>query len=192
MDDHQSVAFKHPPLHQRQPPIVGSIDWRETEEKVRNISRGVEGLPLVLRLALVDAMTGEPVVGAQVRIEQNIGADSLCGAQSTDSQGIVRFTGIYPDQHSGGASCIAMTVCIASDDQHPQSHQEAWAGRLHLPDVCSCETAGDDASRLVLRPIGGEGLEDGYFGSLTIGVDTFAVSSQIGLAGYEKSTGAVF
>lgn len=192
MDDHQSVALKHSPLDQRQSQIVGSIDWRETEEKVRNISRGVEGLPLVLRLALVDAMTGEPVVGAQVRIEQNIGAYSLCGVQSTDSQGIVRFTSIYPDQHSGGASCIAMTVCIASDDQHPQSHQEAWAGRLHLPDVCSCETAGDDASRLVLRPIGGEGLEDGYFGSLTIGVDTFAVSSQIGLAGYEKSTGAVF
>jgi hypothetical protein len=58
--------------------------------------------------------------------------------------------------------------------------------------VCSCETAGDDVSPLLLRPIGGEGLEDGYFGSLTIGVDTFAVSSQIGLAGYEKSTGAVF
>jgi hypothetical protein len=192
MDDHQSVALKHSPLDQRQSQIVGSVDWRETEEKVRNISRGVEGLPLVLRLALVDAMTGEPVVGAQVRIEQNIGADSLCGAQSTDSQGIVRFTSIYPDQHSGGASCIAMTVCIASDDQLLQSHQEAWAGRLHLPDVCSCETAGDDVSPLLLRPIGGEGLEDGYFGSLTIGVDTFAVSSQIGLAGYEKSTGAVF
>jgi hypothetical protein len=192
MDDHQSVALKHSPLDQRQSQIVGSVDWRETEEKVRNISRGVEGLPLVLRLALVDAMTGEPVVGAQVRIEQNIGADSLCGAQSTDSQGIVRFTSIYPDQHSGGASCIAMTVCIASDDQLLQSHQEAWAGRLHLPNVCSCETAGDDVSPLLLRPIGGEGLEDGYFGSLTIGVDTFAVSSQIGLAGYEKSTGAVF
>ncbi|QHC97268.1 peptidase associated/transthyretin-like domain-containing protein [Pseudomonas sp. R84] len=192
MDDHQSADLPHQPLRQRKTHIPGSFDWRKTEGKVRNISGGNEGLPLVLRLALVDAMTGEPVVGAQVRIEQNIGADSLCGAQSTDSQGIVRFTSIYPDQHSGGASCIAMTVCIASDDQHPQSHQEAWAGRLHLPDVCSCETAGDDASRLVLRPIGGEGLEDGYFGSLTIGVDTFAVSSQIGLAGYEKSTGAVF
>lgn len=192
MDDHQAVALKHPNLHQRQPQIGGSFDWRETGEKVRNISRGVEGLPLILRLALVDAMTGEPVVGAQVRIEQNIGTDSLCGAQSTDSQGIVRFTSIYPDLHAGGVSCIAMTVCIASDDQHPQSHQEAWTGRLHLPNACNCEAAGDDASRLVLRPIGGEGLEDGYFGSLTIGVDTFAVSSQIGLAGYEKPTGAVF
>lgn len=192
MDDHQSVALKHPSLHQRQTQIVGSLDWRETEQKVRNISRGVEGLPLVLRLALVDAMTGEPVVAAQVRIEQSIGADRLYGTQSTDSQGIVRFTSIYPDRQSGCASCIAMTVCIASDDQHPQSHQEAWTGLLHLPNACSCDVAGDDAPRLVLRPIGGEGVEDGYFGSLTIGVDTFAVSSQIGLAGYEKPTGAVF
>ncbi|KHA70100.1 hypothetical protein NZ35_27405 [Pseudomonas chlororaphis] len=192
MDDHQAVALKHPQLHQRQPQNVGSIDWCATEDNVRNISRGVEGLPLVLRLALVDAMTGEPVVGALVRIEQNIGADNLCGTQSTDSQGIVRFTSIYPDLHVGGASCIAMSVCIASDDQNPQSHQEAWTGRLHLPNVCGCEAVGDDASRLVLRAIGGEGLEDGYFGSLTIGVDTFAVSSQIGLAGYEKPTGAVF
>jgi hypothetical protein len=191
MDDHQSVAVIRNPLHQPGPQ-GGSPVWRETAEKVRNISRGVEGLPLVLRLALVDAMTGEPVVGAQVRIEQNIGADNLCGTQSTDSQGIVRFTSIYPDLHAGGGPCIAMTVCIASDDQNPQSHQEAWTGRLHLPNACSCEAVGDDASRLVLRAIGGEGLEDGYFGSLTIGVDTFAVSSQIGLAGYEKPTGAVF
>ena len=142
--------------------------------------------------ALVDAMTGEPVVGAHVRIEQNIGADSLCGAQSTDSQGIVRFTSIYPDQQSAGASCIAMTVCIASDDQHSQALHEAWNGRLHLPCACRCETIGNDASRLELRPIAGSGVEDGYFGSQTIGVDTFAVSSQIGVAGYDKYLITVF
>ncbi|MFI8223528.1 hypothetical protein [Pseudomonas sp. NPDC085632] len=159
---------------------------------MRNISHGVEGSPLVLRLALVDAMTGEPVVGALVRIEQHIGADTLCGTQATDSQGIVRFTSIYPDQQSGGATCIAMSVGIAGDDQSPQARHEAWTGQLHLPSACRCEPPGDAASRLVLQPIGGEGLEDGYFGSLTIGVDTFAVSSQIGLAGFEKCTGAVF
>ncbi|WP_322844543.1 hypothetical protein [Pseudomonas sp. B33.4] len=191
MDDHQSVAVIRNPLHQPGPQ-GGSPVWRETAGKVRNISRGVEGLPLVLRLALVDAMTGEPVVGAQVRIEQNIGADTLCGTQSTDNKGIVRFTSIYPDRQSGAASCIAVTVCIASDDQRPQVHQEAWTGQLHLPCACSCETEGRDAAKLVLQPIGSESLEDGYFGCQTIGVDTFAVSSQIGLAGYEKPTGAVF
>ncbi|MNB59429.1 hypothetical protein D3C76_37270 [compost metagenome] len=192
MDDHQSVALPHPPLRQRTIQIPGSFDWRKTEGKERNISSGVEGLPLVLRLTLVDLMTGEPVVGARVWIEQHIGADTLCGTQSTDSQGIVRFTSIYPDRPSGGASCIAMTVCIASDDQHSQALHEAWNGRLHLPCACRCETIGNDASRLELRPIAGPGVEDGYFGCQTIGVDTFAVSSQIGLAGYEKSTGAVF
>lgn len=192
MDDHQSVALSHQPLRQPQTHFPGSFDWRKTEGKVRNISGGIEGLPLVLRLALVDAMTGEPVVGARVRIEQHLGGDILCGTQSTDSQGIVRFTSIYPDRPSGGASCIAMTVCIASDDQHSQALHEAWNGRLHLPCACRCETIGNDASRLELRPLAGSGVKDGYFGCQTIGVDTFAVSSQIGLAGYEKPTGAVF
>ncbi|RON78134.1 hypothetical protein [Pseudomonas fluorescens] len=192
MDDHQSVALPQTPLRQRNTQVPASFDWRKTEGKVRNISGGIEGLPLVLRLSLVDAMTGEPVVGARVRIEQHIGANALCGTQSTDSQGIVRFTSVYPDRPSAGASCIAMAVYIASDDQRSQAHHEAWNGRLHLPCACRCEAVGNDASRLELRPIAGAGVEDGCFGSQTIGVDTFAVSSQIGLAGYEKSTGAVF
>ena len=79
MDDHQSVALKHPSLHQRPTQIVGSLDWRETGQNVRNISRGVEGLPLVLRLALVDAMTalGKPIVillrnGRALALEGNV------------------------------------------------------------------------------------------------------------------------
>ena len=191
MDDHQSVALIRNPLHQPGLP-VGSLVSRETTANVRNISRGIEGVPLVLRLTLVDAMTGEPVAGARVRIEQRIGADTLCGTQATDSKGIVRFTSLYPDRLSGAASCITMTVGIAGDDQSPQAHHEAWTGQLHLPCVCGCEVTADDASRLLLQAIGSESLEDGYFGCLTIGVDTFAVSSQISLAGYDKCTGAVF
>jgi hypothetical protein len=43
-----------------------------------------------------------------------------------------------------------------------------------------------------LRPITDAGPEDGYFGNLTIGVDTFALSSQIGVAGYDKYLITVF
>ncbi|MFZ3281638.1 hypothetical protein [Pseudomonas sp.] len=191
MDDHQSVALLRNQLYPLQPGVGGSVR-RETATNVRNISRGIEGVPLVLRLTLVDAMTAEPVAGALVRIEQRIGADTLCGTQATDSKGIVRFTSLYPDRLSGGASCIAMTVGIAGDDQSPQAHHEAWTGKLHLPCACGCEVTADDASRLLLQAIGSESLEDGYFGCLTIGVDTFAVSSQISLAGYDKCTEAVF
>lgn len=191
MDDHQSADLPHQPLRQRQTHIPGSFDWRKTEGKVRNISSGIEGLPLILRLVLVDAMTGEPVVGAVVRIEQHIGTDTLCGSQSTDSKGIVRFTSLYPDRQTA-FSCIALSVAIANDDQQPQLYQEAWAGRLHLPCACNCTTTDNDAVRLALRPITDDGPEDGYFGNLTIGVDTFALSSQIGVAGYDKYLITVF
>lgn len=184
MDDHQSVALsiESPPL--RQLP-VRSFHQRETPSSVRNISRGLEGPPLLLRLALADAMTGAPVVGALVRIEQHNGAETLCGSQSTDTQGIVRFTSLYPDRHSAFA-CLALIVAIASDDQQPQLYQEAWAGRVHLPGVCRCATVDDEAMWLALRPIAAHGLDDGHYGSVTIGVDTFALSSQIGVAGYDK------
>ncbi|VVN30140.1 hypothetical protein [Pseudomonas fluorescens] len=191
MDDHQSVALSANALRPRQLPVVGSFDWHNSQGKVRNISAGIEGLPLILRLGLVDAMTGEPVSGAVVRIEQRIGTDILCGSQSTDSKGIVRFTSLYPDRHTA-FTCIALSVAIASDDQQPQSYQEAWAGRLHLPCVWNCTAVDDDAVRLALRPLADDDPEDGYFGSLTIGVDTFAVSSQIGVAGYDKYLITVF
>jgi hypothetical protein len=190
MDDHQSVALSINALHLRQLPVVGSFDWHNSG-KVRNISAGIEGLLLLLRLALVDAMTGAPVSGAVVRIEQHIGTDILCGSQSTDSKGVVRFTSLYPDRHSA-FTCIALSVAIASDDQQPQLYQEAWAGRLHLSCVCNCTAVDHDAVRLALRPITDDGPEDGYFGNLTIGVDTFALSSQIGVAGYDKYLITVF
>ena len=185
MDDHQTVALSIESLPPQQLPVAHSFKQRETSPGVRNISRGLEGPPLLLRLALVDAMTGAPVVGALVRIEQHNGAETLCGSQSTDSQGIVRFTSLYPDRHSAFA-CLALSVALASDDQQPQLYQEAWAGSVHLPGVCNCAVVDDDAARLVVRPITDHGLDDGYYASLTIGIDTFALSSQIGVAGYDK------
>lgn len=185
MDDHQTVALSIESLPPRQLHVARSFDQREVSPGVRNISRGLEGPPLLLRLALVDAMTGAPVFGAVVRIEQRIGAETLCGSQSTDSQGIVRFTSLYPDRHSA-LPCPALSVAIASDDQQPQLYQEAWTGRVHLPGACNCAVAYDDAPRLALRPITDHGLDDGHYGCVTIGVDTFALSSQIGVAGYDK------
>lgn len=185
MDDHQSVALSIESLPPQQLPVARSFYQREASPGVRNISQCLEGPPLLLRLALVDAMTGAPVFGAVVRIEQRIGAETLCGSQSTDSQGIVRFTSLYPVRQRA-LPCLALSVAVASDDQQPQLYQEAWAGRVHLPGVCNCAVADDAEPWLALRPITDDGLDDGHYGSVTIGVDTFALSSQIGLAGYDK------
>ncbi|HWH86874.1 MAG TPA: hypothetical protein VNV36_08885 [Pseudomonas sp.] len=188
MDDLQSLT--HTPQSPFQPkrPVLGTA-----EPEVRNISRGVEGLPLILRLALVDAMTGEPVSGALVRILQTVD-NGIClrGGQSTDSHGVVRFTSVYPDRSAPGAACLTLNISIPSDVAGVQAHHEAWAGTLHLPGRCGCASVSEDALRLVLRPIAGEDLEDGAFACQTLGIDTFAVSSQIGLEGYEKSCGVPF
>lgn len=47
---------------------------------------------------------------------------------------------------------------------------------------------GREASTLYVWPIGRDSHEDGYFGHLTIGIDTFAVSSQIKPEDFDKYT----
>jgi len=193
MDDLQSLTLTPQSLYQPKLATHGRPDGRAAEPQVRNISKGVEGLPLILRLLLVDAMTGEPVTGALVRIQQRVDSHtSLCGSQLTDSHGIVRFTSIYPDRPALGTSCLSLNVYIPSDDKSAQAHHEAWAGTLHLPGCCDCEAPAEEALRLVLQPIAGADLDDGAFACQTLGIDTFAVSSQLGLEGYEKNFGARF
>ncbi|RRW66484.1 hypothetical protein EGJ53_09365 [Pseudomonas fluorescens] len=190
MDDRQSLTLTPQSRYQPQQLPLGRP---AAESQVRNISQGVEGLPLILRLSLVDAMTSEPVIGALVRIQQRVDGDtSLGGSQSTDSHGIVRFTSVYPDRPAHGAACLKLNVFIPGDEAGAQAHHEAWAGTLHLPGRCGCEGAAEDVLQLVLRPIAGADLEDGAFASLTLGIDTFAVSAQLGLEGYEKNSGVPF
>lgn len=190
MDDLQSLTPTPQSPCQPKPPFPGRTDRPVAQPEVRNISQGVEGLPLILRLSLVDAMTSEPVIGALVRIQQRVDGDTrLGGSQSTDSHGIVRFTSVYPDRSALGTSCLTLNVFIPGDEAGAQSHHEAWAGTLHLPGRCSCGGIADDAAQLILLPIAGENLEDGAFACQTLGIDTFAVSSQLGLEGYAKSAG---
>jgi hypothetical protein len=193
MDDFQSLTLAPQSPYQPKQLPLGRPDRPAAESHVRNISQGVEGLPLILRLSLVDAMTSEPVIGALVLIRQTIDTDtSLCGIQSTDGHGIVRFTSVYPDRAVHGAACLKLSVFIPGDEAGAQAHHEAWAGTLHLPGHCGCEAAAEDAMQLVLQPIAGADLEDGAFACQTLGIDTFAVSSQLGLEGYEKNSGAPF
>lgn len=47
---------------------------------------------------------------------------------------------------------------------------------------------GGEASTLTIWPVGRDTNEDGFFGHLTIGIDTFAVSSQIKPEDFDKYT----
>src|SRR5471032_2779017 len=207
----------------------------------RNISEGTDGIPLVLRLTIVDAMTGQPVTDAVVDIWHcnargaysgwsmvnpdkevdvgDIGAiprtdddTYLRGGQCTDKKGIVRFTTTYPGFYAGRALHIHVAVRVKAGNHCMDARHVAWVGQLYFPEVASrsvlnaweysglavspltndqdhyYERMGGEASTLDVHSIGRESHDDGFFGQLTIGIDTFAVSSQIRPEDFDKYT----
>lgn len=201
----------------------------------------MDGIPLVLRLTIVDAMTGQPVTGAVVDIwhcnargaysgwskvdpDKEVDVDAigsiprtdddtyLRGGQFTDLQGVVRFTTIYPGFYAGRALHIHVAVRITAGNNYLEERHVAWVGQLYFPEVASrtvlnareyrgrgtCalnneqdefyQGMGGEASTLNVHAIGRDSNEDGFFGHMTIGVDTFAVSSQIKPEDFDKYT----
>ncbi|MFL1516885.1 intradiol ring-cleavage dioxygenase [Pseudomonas prosekii] len=207
----------------------------------RNISESQDGVPLVLRLSIVDAMTGEPVSGALVDIwhcnargaysgwskvdpDQEVEADHigavprtdddtyLRGGQFSDNKGIVRFTTIYPGFYAGRALHIHVAVRITGGNNYLEERHVAWVGQLYFPEVASRsvlngkayrgrsllpldnhqdqyhQQMNGSASTLTVNSIARESHEDGFFGHMTIGIDTFAVSTQIKPEDFDKYT----
>ncbi len=136
MDDNTAITSP-PPVCQLSPEQIAGPYFRNPKLIRRNISEGMDGIPLVLRLTIVDAMTGQPVTGAVVDIwhcnargaysgwskvdpDKEVDVDAigsiprtdddtyLRGGQFTDQQGVVRFTTIYPGFFMPAAPCIFM------------------------------------------------------------------------------------
>ncbi|MCU1763515.1 intradiol ring-cleavage dioxygenase [Pseudomonas sp. 14P_8.1_Bac3] len=207
----------------------------------RNISEGMDGIPLILRLTIIDAMTGEPVTGAIVDIwhcnarcaysgwskinpDQEVDSgDSgaiprtdddtyLRGGQFTDHKGIVRFTTIFPGFYAGRALHIHVAVRVTAGNHYLEERHVAWVGQLYFPEDTSrsvlsarqyggrtiapltndqdefYETMGGEASTLTLHTLSRDSRDDGFFGHLTIGIDTFAASSQIKPEDFDRYT----
>ncbi|KPG93287.1 intradiol ring-cleavage dioxygenase [Pseudomonas sp. RIT-PI-r] len=236
-----SAASSTNQVYQLAPEQIAGPYFRNPKLLRRNISEGAEGLPLLLRLTIVDAMTGEPVSGALVdiwhcnargaysgwsRINPDLEVDAeaigsiprtdddtyLRGSQFCDPKGRVRFTTIYPGFYAGRALHIHMAVRIVAGSEFLEARNVAWVGQLYFPEVVSrsvlnakayrgrsakvLNNAEDsyyadmqgEASTLTVWPIGRDTHEDGFFGQLTIGIDTFAVSSQIKPEDFDKFT----
>lgn len=228
-------------LYQLAPEQIAGPFFRNPKLLRRNISEGAEGVPLILRLTIVDAMTGEPVNGALVDIwhcnargaysgwsrlnpdaEVDVAAIGsiprtdddtyLRGSQFCDHMGRARFTTIYPGFYAGRALHIHVAVRIVAGNEYLEERNVAWVGQLYFPEVVSravlnaqayrgraslpLNNAEDElyasqngeASTLTVWPIGRESHQDGFFGHLTIGIDTFAVSSQIKPEDFDKYT----
>ncbi|MHC8406218.1 intradiol ring-cleavage dioxygenase [Pseudomonas sp. TMB3-21] len=229
------------PAYLLSPEQIAGPYFRNSKLIRRNISEGMDGIPLVLRLKIVDAMTGQPVTGAIVDIwhcnargaysgwskinpDEEVDVEAigsiprtdddtyLRGGQFTDSNGIVRFTTIYPGFYAGRALHIHVAVRITAGNNYLEERHVAWVGQLYFPEVASRSVLntreysgrgvaplnnaqdffyaamGGEASTLSIHTLGRDSSDDGFFGHTTIGIDTFAVSSQIRPEDFDKYT----
>jgi protocatechuate 3,4-dioxygenase beta subunit len=176
------------------PELTEGPYYIEGEKVRRNITEGKAGVPLTLRLEVVDASTCKPIKGAAVDIWHadavgvysgfGSGARSrtfLRGIQRTDGNGIAVFKTIYPGWYPGRAVHIHLKVHVGGSVVH--------TGQLFFPDTLtdrvyrrapykrrpgrttrnandSIFVNGGRKSMLSLRADGGRG----YVGSITMGV----------------------
>lgn len=98
----------------------------------RDITEGLPGAALALRLSVLDASTCKPIKGAAVDIwhasaagrysgvEQNdtVGRTYLRGVQRTDAKGLAQFKTVYPGWYQGRTVHIHVTVHIGGDVVH--------------------------------------------------------------------------
>jgi protocatechuate 3,4-dioxygenase beta subunit len=109
------------------------------EKLRRDITEGKAGVPLLLRLHVVDASTCKPIEGAAVDIWHadalgvysgfGSGARSrtfMRGIQRTDANGLARFRSVYPGWYQGRTVHIHVKVHVAGNVVH--------TGQLYFPD----------------------------------------------------------
>jgi protocatechuate 3,4-dioxygenase beta subunit len=109
------------------------------EKYRRNITDGRPGVPLFLRLRVVDASTCKPIAGAAVDIWHadavgvysgfGSGAKSrtfMRGIQKTHANGLARFHTVYPGWYQGRTVHIHVKVHVAGNVLH--------TGQLYFPD----------------------------------------------------------
>jgi protocatechuate 3,4-dioxygenase beta subunit len=112
----------------------------EGDKVRRNITEGKAGVPLALRLTVVDASTCKPIRGAAVDIwhcdaggvysatsvQSTEDLTFLRGIQRTDRNGLAIFRTIYPGWYSGRAVHIHLKVYLGGNTVH--------TGQLFFPD----------------------------------------------------------
>ena len=101
----------------------------------RNVTEGKPGVPLTLKLTVVDVSTCKPIRGAAVDIWQcdaggtyaaTEGKTFLRGIQRTDAKGVATFKTIYPGWYPGRTVHIHVKVSLGGNVVH--------TGQLYFPD----------------------------------------------------------
>jgi len=113
----------------------------EGDKVRRNITEGKPGVPLALRLGVVDVSTCKPIKGAAVDIwhcdaggvysatsmQSTEGLTFLRGIQRTDKNGIAIFKTIYPGWYQGRTVHVHLKVYLGGNTVH--------TGQLFFPDT---------------------------------------------------------
>jgi protocatechuate 3,4-dioxygenase beta subunit len=113
----------------------------EGDKVRRNITEGKPGVPLTLRLGVVDASTCRPIRGAAVDIwhcdaggvysaTSQQGTEDLTflrGIQRTDRKGVATFRTIYPGWYPGRTVHVHLKVYLGGNTVH--------TGQLFFPDT---------------------------------------------------------
>jgi protocatechuate 3,4-dioxygenase beta subunit len=164
-------------------------------EKVRrNITEGLQGAPLSLRLTVADASTCKPVKGAAVDIwhasaggkysgeqaNDTVGQTFLRGIQRTDANGLARFTTVYPGWYPGRAVHIHVKVHLGGSVVHTGQlfFRDSFTDAVYRRAPYNGRSARDlrnaddsiylgGGSRALLRM---HSAGKGYVGSITMGV----------------------
>jgi len=112
--------------------------WVDDAKVRRDIREGKAGVPLALRLTVVDASTCRPLRGAAVDVwhcdaagaysgVQGNAGDFLRGIQRTNAKGLALFETIYPGWYPGRTVHVHVKVSLGANVVH--------TGQLYFPDV---------------------------------------------------------
>jgi protocatechuate 3,4-dioxygenase beta subunit len=104
----------------------------------RNITEGLPGTPLALRLTVVNASTCKPIAGAKVDIWHASGTGVYSGVQGntetfmrgiqpTNAHGLARFDTVYPGWYTGRTVHVHVKVHLGGNVVH--------TGQLCFPDT---------------------------------------------------------
>jgi protocatechuate 3,4-dioxygenase beta subunit len=164
------------------------------EKLRRNISEGLPGAPLTLRLTVVSASTCKPIKGAAVDIwhasaggkysgeeaNDTVGLTFLRGIQRTDAKGLALFQTVYPGWYPGRAVHIHVKAHVGGDVVHTGQvffrdgftdavYRRAPYRARGARDMRNADDSifldGGSRSLLRMRTVG-----KGYSGSITLGV----------------------
>ncbi|HEU0305155.1 MAG TPA: intradiol ring-cleavage dioxygenase [Gaiellaceae bacterium] len=107
----------------------------EGDKVRRNVTEGKPGMPLTLKLTVIDVSTCKPIRGAAVDIwhcdavgtyAAQTNRTFLRGIQRTDAKGVATFKTIYPGWYQGRTVHIHVKVSLGGNVVH--------TGQLYFPD----------------------------------------------------------